>query len=240
MARLPRLVLPGALYHLIQRGNNRAPIVVDDVDRKAYLDALRESARLHDLHVHAYALMDNHVHLLVTPMREDSLARAMQTLGRRYVIAFNRRHARSGTLWEGRFRTALIEAPAYFMDLLRYVEQQPLRSGLCEEAADYPWSSAAHHLGRRRDPLVHEHAGYWALGNTPFEREAKYRLAMAALLPAARLETVRRHVHSGWPLLSAEAAKTFELTQQRPSAPRKRGRPLQPVPHAQNNDSDPI
>jgi putative transposase len=134
----------------------------------------------------------------------------------------------------------LIEAPAFFMDLLRYVEQQPVRAGLWDDPADYPWSSAAHHLGRRRDPLVHEHAGYWALGNTPFEREAKYRLAMAAPLPLAQLERVRRHVHSGWPLLTAEAAKTFELVQGRPSAPRKRGRPLQAPQTATFSDSDPI
>lgn len=240
MARLPRLVLPGALYHIIQRGNNRGVIVQDDIDRRAYLDALRESARLHGMLVHAYALMDNHAHLLVTPTRADSLARALQTLGRRYVVSFNRRHARSGTLWEGRFRTTLIEAPAYFMDLLRYVEQQPVRAGLCEDAADYAWSSAAHHMGRRRDPLLQEHAGYWALGNTPFEREAKYKLAMAALLPAEQLEKVRHHVHSGWPLLSAPAAKAFELAQQRPSAPRKRGRPIQAASASGKSDSDPI
>lgn len=224
MARMPRLVLPGALHHLLQRGNNRQAIVLDDDDRRVYLDALRESTRLHGVRVHAYALMADHVHLLVTPEREDGLARAMQTLGRRYVAAFNRRHQRSGTLWEGRFRTALIEAPAYFLDLLRYVEQQPQRDGLVEEAVDYPWSSAAHHYGRRRDPLVSEHAEFWALGNTPFEREARYRQALHQALDIATLSRLRQHVHSGWPLLTEGGRRALANQLERPLAPRPKGR----------------
>ena len=165
MARQPRLVLPGGLHHLLQRGNNRQPVFVDDQDRRAYIDDLREATRLHGVLVHGYALMPNHIHLLVTPQSEDGLARAMQTLGRRYVAAFNRRHGRSGTLWEGRYRTALIEAPAYFQLALRYVEQHPLRDGLAERAGDYAWSSAAHHLGLRRDALGQRAPGllgHWA------------------------------------------------------------------------------
>lgn len=228
MARLPRLVLPGALHHLLQRGNNRQPIVLDDEDRRTYLDALRESTRLHGVRVHAYVLMPDHVHLLVTPEREDSLARAMQTLGRRYVAAFNRRHQRSGTLWEGRFRTALIESPAYFLELLRYVEQQPLREGLVDDPVDFPWSSAAHHYGRRRDPLVSEHAAFWALGNTPFEREASYRQALGQVLDASTLSRLRQHVHSGWPLLTEAGRKSLAQQLERPLAPRAKGRRARP------------
>ncbi len=225
MARQPRLVLPGALHHLLQRGNNRQSVFVDDTDRGDYLDALREATRLHGVRVHGYVLMPNHIHLLVTPQAEDSLARAMQTLGRRYVGSFNRRHQRSGTLWEGRFRTALVEAPAYFALLLRYVEQHPLRDGLVELAGEYHWSSAAHHLGKRRDALLSEHPAFWALGNTPFEREAAHRTALAAPLSASELDHLRRHVHGGWPLLTAAGAAALAPTLERPLQPRSPGRP---------------
>lgn len=226
MARLPRLVLAGALHHVLQRGNNRQAVFVDDEDRRAYLDALREATRLHAVRVHAYVLMPDHVHLLVTPQAAEGLARAMQTLGRRYVAAFNRRHGRTGTLWEGRFRTALAEAPAYFHPLLRYVEQHPVREGLCERAADHPWSSAAHHLGLRRDPLLSEHPAYWALGNTPFEREAAHREALEQALTASELAPLRRSVHGGWPLLTEAGHRALAGELQRPLRPRAAGRPL--------------
>lgn len=225
MARLPRLVLPGGLHHLLQRGNNRQAVFVDDQDRRHYLDALREATRLHGVRVHGYVLMPDHVHLLVSPQAEDGLARAMQTLGRRYVGHFNRRHGRSGTLWEGRYRTALIESPAYFHPLLCYLEQHPLRDGLADHATDYPWSSAAHHVGLRRDAMVSEHPDYWRLGNTPFEREAAHRAALGQALDPATLDRIRRHVHSGWPLLTELGQRSLAQALQRPLRPRSAGRP---------------
>lgn len=225
MARQPRLVLPGAVHHLLQRGNNRQAVFIDEHDRRAYIDHLREATRLHGVRVHGYALMPNHVHLLVTPQAEAGLARAMQTLGRRYVAAFNQRHGRSGTLWEGRFRTAVIEAPAYYQLALRYVEQHPLREGLVERAGDYAWSSAAHHLGQRRDALVSEHPAFWALGNTPFEREAAHRQALATPLSVSELDLMRRHVHTGWPLLSPAGKAALASQLDRPLQPRTPGRP---------------
>lgn len=238
MARLPRLVLPGQLHHLLQRGNNRQPVFLDEADQLAYLDALREATRLHGVQVHAYVLMPSHVHLLVTPQAADSLARAMQTLGRRYVGHFNRRYGRSGTLWEGRFRTVMAEAAIFFHPLLRYVEQHPVRDGLVEQAGAYAWSSAAHHLGRRRDPLISEHPLFWALGNTPFDREALHRQALALPMEAGELERLRRHVHSGWPLLSPAAAAELARSVDRPLAARSAGRPLKRL--AVNNNSVPI
>ncbi len=225
MARQARLVLPGALHHLLQRGNNRQQVFADDEDRRSYLDGLREATRLHGVRVHGYVLMPNHVHLLVTPQAEDSLARAMQTLGRRYVAAFNRRHGRSGTLWEGRYRTALIEAPAFFHQALRYIEQHPLREGLVERAADYPWSSAAHHLGLRRDALLSEHPAFWALGNTPFDREAAHRQALGNPLMPTELQRLRHAVHAGWPLLTDAGLRELQTAVERPLRPRRPGRP---------------
>jgi len=225
MARQARLIVPGELHHVLQRGNNRQAVFLDDEDRHAYLHALREATRLQGVRVHAYVLMPNHVHLLVTPQEEHSLARAMQTLGRRYVAAFNRRHQRSGTLWEGRFRTCLAEAASYFEHLLRYVETHPVRSGLCERAGDYVWSSAAHHLGLRRDSLISEHPGFWALGNTPFEREARHKLGLEQGLDSASLSLLRQRVHSGWPLLSKVAQAALAQQTDRVLSPRPVGRP---------------
>lgn len=228
MARQPRLVVPGQLHHLLQRGNNRQAVFLDDEDRRHYLDHLREATRLHAVQVHAYVLMPNHVHLLATPAAEDSLARAMQTLGRRYVTQFNRRHQRSGTLWEGRFRTALVEAPTYFLDALVYVEQHPVRAGLAEHAADHLWSSARHHLGLHRDPLIAEHRDFWGLGNTPFEREAELRQALAQGLPKRTLDLLGQHAHTGWPLVGERWARELAETHGRTVRPRPRGRPASP------------
>ncbi len=228
MARQARLIVPGALQHVLQRGNNRQLVFLDDDDRLQYLMALREATRLHGVRVHAYALMANHVHLLVTPQAEGSLARAMQTLGRRYVASFNRRHARSGTLWEGRFRTMLAEDAPYFEMLLRYVELQPVRAGLCESAVDYRWSSAAHHLGQRRDSLISEHPCYWAMGNTPFERELRHRQGLLDGVPLELLERIRKQVHSGWPLLTPAGVRSLAALTGRPLAPRPVGRPRRP------------
>ena len=160
----------------MQIGNNRQPIFVDDEDRQAWCAHLREASLVARVDIHAYVLMSNHVHLLATPRDSaDGLSTMMQSLGRRYVAAFNRRHARSGTLWEGRFRAALVDPDDSLLTCMRYIDSHPQRSGLVADASDYAWSSCAHHLGRRRDPLIVDHARYWALGNTPFEREGAFR-----------------------------------------------------------------
>ncbi|MCX2861378.1 transposase [Paucibacter sp. PLA-PC-4] len=225
MARLPRLVLPGLPHHIIQRGNNRQAIFIDDKDREYFLATLRESALTHQVAIHAYVLMDNHVHLLVTPQQVDGLSRMMQSLGRRYVGWFNHRHGRSGTLWEGRFRAALIEGERYLLTCARYIELNPLRAGTWGDAGAYLWSSCAHHLGRRRDPLVTEHPMYWALGNTPFEREAAYRELLEQGLSDEEVGAVTASALKGWPLGSAGFLQGLAAQIDRPMAPRSRGRP---------------
>ncbi len=227
MARLPRLALAGQPHHLVQRGLNRQPIVVDDVDRQRFLAELRESAALHKVAIHAYVLMDTHVHLLATPETVDGLSLMMQSLGRRYVAAFNKRHGRSGTLWDGRFRAAPLEADAHLLACMRFIELNPHRVGGVHQAAeDYVWSSAAHHLGRRRDPLVLDHALFWALGNTPFEREAAWRRWLEQGVPADEARRLMDSAHKGWPLGGARFLHQLGERTERPLLPRKRGRPL--------------
>ena len=171
MARPARLSVGGELHCVLQSGHNRQAVFVDDVDRIAYLGMLRDAARQYGVAVHAHALLDNEVHLLLTPADALSIGRLMQSLGRRYVAAVNRRHGRSGTLWAGRFRSALIDGDALGIEAIVHVETRPLDAGLAASASDWAWSSAGHHLGRQRDPLITEHSSYWRLGNTPFERE---------------------------------------------------------------------
>ncbi|HEY1090284.1 MAG TPA: transposase [Burkholderiaceae bacterium] len=225
MARLSRLSLAGQPHHVLQRGLNRQLIVADDADRERLLAELRECAALHKVAIHAYVLMDNHLHLLATPETGEGLSRMMQSLGRRYVAAFNKRHGRSGTLWDGRFRAAPLEAPAWLLACMRYIETNPQRSGMHLAAREYPWSSAAHHLGRRRDPLVFDHALFWALGNTPFEREAAWAAWLEQGTPEAEARRLTDSAAKGWPLGTAAFLREIGESTDRPVAPRRRGRP---------------
>jgi putative transposase len=230
MARLARLTLAEHAHHLIQHGLNRQAIVVDDMDRERLLAELRESAALHKVAIHAYVLMDNHLHVLATPATAEGLSRMMQSLGRRYVAAYNKRHGRSGTLWDGRFRAAALEASEHLLSCMRYIELNPLRAGLSFCAPeDYRWSSAAHHLGRCRDPLVADHALFWALGNTPFEREAAYRSWLEQGVGNVEGKQLSESALKGWPLGSRAFLQTLAEASPRPIAPRRRGRPPRTV-----------
>ena len=226
MARLTRLSLAGYPHHLMQVGHNRQPIFVDDEDRQAWCAHLREASLVARVDVHAYVLLDNHVHLLATP-RDDarSLSTMMQSLGRRYVAAFNKRHGRSGTLWEGRFRAALVDPEDSLLACMRYIDSHAQRSGLCLDAADYRWSSCAHHLGRRRDPLIVDHARFWALGNTPFEREGVFREFLEEGVSLQEAQAISQATRRGWPIAGASAQQRLADHLGRSAVPRPRGRP---------------
>ena len=174
MARLPRLVIPHQPHHIIQQGNDSQYIYRDTEDYQQFLTWLRESAREFKVAVHAYVLMPNHFHLLATPSTERGLAQMMQRIGRYYVPWYNARHQRTGSLFQGRFKTSLIDAAAYFLKVSHFVEMNPVRTGVVADSLEYPWSSYHHHAGMRVDPVITDHALYWALGNTPFQREANY------------------------------------------------------------------
>jgi putative transposase len=225
MARMSRLAVAGYPHHLIQRGNNRAAVFLDDEDRARYLGLLREAAAAAKVALHAYVLMDNHVHLLGTPAAADGMSRMMQTLGRNYVGWFNHRHQRSGTLWEGRFRSSVIESDGYLLACMRYIELNPVRAGLAASAADYAWSSARHHIGVVRDALVSDHALYWGLGNTPFEREASWRRFLEQPVAAGEQRELREASHAGRPLGSASFLAELAAVAGRRVAPGRRGRP---------------
>jgi len=170
MARQARTIIPGQAMHVMVRGNNREVLFFSDADRRIYLDWLREAARQFGSVVHAFALMPNHVHLLITPQNADSLAKTMQSLGRRYAQYFNQQQHRSGTIWEGRYRSSLID-PDYFLRCQRYIELNPVRAGFESTPQDSSWTSFASHIGGNTEPWLVDHQYFWKLGNTPFERQ---------------------------------------------------------------------
>lgn len=230
MARLPRLVIPGLPHHILLRSNNHQPAFLDDADHQAWLAALREAAALTRTPVHAYVMLPDRVQLLVTPPTADALSRLMQATGRRYGVVFNRRHGRTGTLWEGRFRAGVIEPERHLVDVSLSIEMAPVMAGLVEQPQHWAWSSHAHHLGLRMDPLVTDHPVYWALGNTPFERQAAYQRLAEQGVGSSLQQRILDSASKGWALGSP--AFLERLTQQtpRPLAPRPRGRPRKVAP----------
>lgn len=223
MARLPRLVVPGQAHHLVQRGHNAQPVFIDDEDRRQYLTALRDALRAHEVVLHAYALLDGAVQLLLRPPSELALSRMVQALGRRYVAGFNRRHGRSGTIWEGRFRAGVVQQGQPTLQSVLMIDALP---------QDRRWSSAPHRLGLGRDALVSDPPEYWQLGNTPFEREAAYAALLAQGLDAAVQRRIEHAAANGWALGSAQFLADMALQSGRPVRPRARGRPPLPKPAA--------
>jgi len=230
MARQPRLVLPDQPHHVLQRGNDNQPIFRDDDDHRRFLEFLRESAKFYRVAIHAYVLMPNHVHLLATPADEDGLAAMMQKVGRLYVPWFNNKYGRSGTLFQGRFRTSVIDASAHFLACVRYIELNPQRNQLAFDPLEYPWSSYAHHAGVRPDPLITDHAKYWELGNTPFQREAAYIELAQQGMSGQELDAINAAVLKGAPLGSHAFMLELERKTKRQILPAKRGRPFKVKP----------
>ncbi|MES2898426.1 MAG: transposase [Pseudomonadota bacterium] len=226
MARLPRFVLAQHPHYIIQRGNDTQLIFREDEDYARFLTWLRESAREFKVAIHAYALMPTGLHLLASPATDEGLAHMMQRIGRYYVPWFNAKYSRSGGLFQGRFKTALIDSANYFMLCSRYLERAPVRQQLASQPEDYPWSSYAHHAGTRPDPVVTDHALYWALGNTPFQREAAYIELSRPQLSQQELIAIDAAVLKGWPLGSAAFKSSLEAKAKRQVLPAKRGRPF--------------
>jgi putative transposase len=220
VARLPRLALAGRVHWLLQRGLSGRAVFEDDVDRDAYLGALRESAAAAHVRLHAFALADHEVQLVVTPDDTAGPSRLMQAVGRRYVSAHHRRHGGSGTLWDGRFRCAVVEPGATLLAVLTLVDGHATEPGQ---------GSGAHRTGQpeRRVPLA-DPPEVWALGNTPFERESAWRRRLEAGLPAAQRESLLSALRGGWAVGSAAFAEALAEQVARPTRPRPRGRPAGP------------
>jgi putative transposase len=205
MARPPRLELRGVPHHVIQRGNNRSACFFGDVDRRFYLKCLGESAARRGCEVHAYVLMGNHVHLLLTPLEAGAISATMQDLGRRFVRVINTVHGRTGTLWEARFRCSIIDTENYLLACQRYIELNPVRAGMVLQPAEYRWSSHLYYALGKHNRLITEHAVYRRLGRTELERRAAYLSLCAAPLDERLVAHLRHAINSD----SAVGSETF-------------------------------
>jgi len=225
MARMPRLAVAGWPHFVVQRVHEGHALVRDQSDVDDLHAALREAAREHQVTVHAYVVGDAELYLLATPARDDGISKCMQALGRRYVAGYNRRHARSGGLWAGRYRSTIIEPAQHLLDCTVFIETHAIRSGLVRGVEEDRRSSAGHHLGLRSDPLIQDHALFWALGNTPFEREAVWRRKFEWGLSDQDVRRLSEAVNAGWALGGPEFLRTLAHLAGRRVEPRPRGRP---------------
>ena len=225
MPRKQRFFLPDLPVHVVQRGNNRAQVFFTDKDRRKYLEWLGEAAERWNCAIHAYVLMTNHVHLLLTPADGDGISRAMQYVGRRYVPYVNRTHNRSGTLWEGRFKSSLVQSDAYLLACYRYIELNPVRAGLVAAPQDYPWSSHRSNALGRDDPLLTPHDNYLSLGRSADARRAAYRRLFETGLEPVVTKQVRECLQTGTPFGDEGFRDQIESTLGRPVGYAKRGRP---------------
>ena len=226
MARLPRLTVPGYPHHIIQRGNNRQAIFASSRDYQALLDLLHDNAKKFDVAIHAYVLMTNHFHLLVTPKTGDGLPQMMQAVGRSYVRYFNDSQKRSGTLWEGRYKSTLIQTDRYLLACMAYIDLNPVRGGLVALPADYSWSSYGHYTGLRVDKLITPHPLVWDLGNTPFAREAAYADLVRGGISEQQKDDLTQSALSGWALGEPDFVADLQKLTDRRVARGSAGRPV--------------
>jgi putative transposase len=225
VARLPRLTLAHQPHHVIQRGNNRQPIFATSADYQALLGLLEEAAKRFEVALHAYVLMSNHFHLLATPQTADGLPKMMQAVGRSYVRYFNDSQKRSGTLWEGRYKSTLIQTERYLLACMVYIDLNPVRAGLVGAPQDYLWSSHLHYLGARQDRLITPHSLYWELGNTPFAREAAYADLVQAGVNPVQQAALTDATLRGWALGESNFVADLQKRTSRRVAKTSAGRP---------------
>ena len=225
MPRRARLAVPGIPWHIIQRGNNRAACFYAEADFRRYLRDLGEQAVRYGCKVHAYCLMTNHVHLLVTPQLAESAGLMMKHLGQRYVQYINRKYSRSGTLWEGRFRSCLAQEETYVLACYRYIELNPLRAGMVDHPADYAWSSYGCNGQGAEDELISPHPLYTALGPSRGVCCKNYRELFHAHLETNLINNIRLATNGNYALGDARFCKEIEAMLQRRATPGKAGRP---------------
>ncbi len=223
MARLPRICLPGIPQHIIQRGNNRQACFASDEDFAAYAHWLNEYASEFRVEVHAWVFMTNHVHLLATPALEDGISQMMQAIGRRYVRYFNYAYRRSGTLWEGRFKSCVVEAENYLLLCQRYIELNPVRAGMVEAPSDYVWSSYRSNGLGKPSALWKPHDIYMRLGDTAMERASAYRELFKGQIDEEMLSKLRQTSNQGMALGSDKFKQEIERLAGRRVETLKRG-----------------
>jgi putative transposase len=224
MARLPRYDVLGCPQHVIQRGNNHCAMFAAEPDCEFFLERLRLACARYECQVHAYVLMTNHVHLLMTPQKSGAISRVMQSVGRCYVHRFNLAHKRTGTLWEGRFRAAPIENERYLLTCYRYIELNPVRAGLVQSPQRYRWSSHGANAHGQNDSVISPHPTYLTLGRDPETRQAEYRALFRTHIDDASIQDIREATQRGCPLISVHLRQ--QLVRLRSNVPAAHSDPI--------------
>ena len=229
MARHARFIIPGHPQHVIQRGNNREPCFYSEQDYQRYLEDLIASANKYECRVHAYVLMTNHVHMLVTPMKDRGISDMMQALGRRYVYYVNKAYRRTGTLWEGRYKSSLVDSDHYLLTCMRYIELNPVRAGLVDHPAKYRWSSYSANALGVSNSILSKHAEYQLLGRSPEDRQSTYRGLFDTTLGSEEIALQRSALQTGTPLGNDRFRSQIEVVSGRKIGFLMRGRPKKMV-----------
>lgn len=225
MARRARLVIPGVPLHIIQRGNNRQACFLEERDYLVYLNMLHVCAVAASCSIHAYVLMTNHAHLLITPQNSYSPGKLMKALGQRYVQYVNRRYRRTGSLWEGRFRSCIVDDETYFLVCQRYIELNPVRAEMVDHPGQHNWSSYRANAHGARDILITPHHLYTALGQESHVRHAAYRDLFQEVLSSEQLEDIRRATNGNFALGDIRFVKFASDVLEQYVKPRGVGRP---------------
>ncbi len=240
MARLPRFDVPGYTQHVIQRGNNRSIIFVDDEDYEFYLMKLGEACRKYRCDLHAYVLMTNHVHLLMTPHLAGGVGKVMQMLGRYYVQYFNHQYNRTGTLWEGRYKATVLDSEQYLLGCSRYIELNPVRADRVKHPADYPWSSYRCNALGVSNSLIQAHTIYSDLGKDATIRQSAYRALFEHRIPERTMDEIRVATNKAWVLGHARFLQQIEDLTQRQAQPKPRGGDRRSKKIKERNDNRPF
>lgn len=237
MSRLPRIQIPGITFHVVQRGNDRTRTFFVDDDYRAYLNLLNLMSHRYQTEIHAYVLMTNHVHLLMTSKRADGLSRTMQQVAAGYSRRINDLHQRTGTLWEGRFLSSAIDSEFYCLACYRYIELNPVRAGIVRLPGDYRWSSFGENVGLRSLSIVHPHPCYQALGESVESRHKKYAKLVHERVSGDTLAEIRRGTRKGLPVGGSRFKHQIESEIGKALNPRRVGRPC--IRQATETGSDP-
>ncbi len=225
MSRKPRMYLPGIPCHVVQRGNDRNACFFSEDDYRFYLQSLKEACLKYQVEVHAYVLMTNHVHLLLTPSDHIGISRVMQWLGRYYVQYINKTYRRTGTLWEGRHKASLINADQYLLSCYRYIELNPVNATMVEHPGDYRWSSYRWHAYGETDLLISDHPFYKELGRSIELRTENYRTLFSTVLDKKLIHEIKKSAQFSMPLGNKYFKEQIEQTLERSIGESQLGRP---------------